>query len=199
MAERRTIGQILLGLGRITEDDCAQALAYQRDQGGYFGEALLACGFLSQEELEWGLASQYDLPYVFPDADSIDPEAAALVSPEWALANLTLPILKAGDTLTVIVESPIKTSAVDELHARTDLKIELALASASRIRELIREVYARGPAVEESQRPSPINVSVAMGLALDVASGRFGISTRGHRSWFWWDDAGAIRRKLSCS
>jgi len=137
MAERRTIGQILMGLGRITEDDCARALEYQRDNGGYFGEALVECGFLTAEELEWGLASQFDLPYVFPEADSIDPEAAALVTPEWALANLTLPIMKVGDLLTVIVDSPIKTRAVDELNARTDLEIQLALASASTIRGLI--------------------------------------------------------------
>lgn len=81
MAERRTIGQILLDLGRISEEDVGRALEYQRDHGGYFGEALQACGFVSKEELEWGLASQFDLPYVFPDPDAIDPDAAALVSP----------------------------------------------------------------------------------------------------------------------
>ena len=78
MAERRTIGQILMSFGRITEEDVGRALEHQREAGGYFGEALLAMGFVSQEELEWGLASQFDLPYVFPEADSIDPEAAAL-------------------------------------------------------------------------------------------------------------------------
>lgn len=54
---------------------------------------------MSPEELEWGLASQFDLRYVCPEADSIDPEAAALVSPEWALAHLTLPILKTVDRI----------------------------------------------------------------------------------------------------
>ncbi len=77
MAERRTIGQILTSIGRISDDDVAEALEYQRDNGGYFGEALMACGFVSRDELEWGLASQFDLPYVFPDADSIDMEAAS--------------------------------------------------------------------------------------------------------------------------
>ncbi len=195
MAERRTIGQILMSLGRITEADCAKALEHQRDHGGFFGEALVACGFVSPEELEWGLASQFDLPYVFPDAESIDPEAAALVTPEWALSHLTLPILKAGNTLTVVVESPLKTSAVDELHARTELEIELALASAAKIRELIRQVYARGSAAEEAQRPVPISLSDSLGHALEAGAGRFGISTRGHRSWFWWDDHGSIRRR----
>lgn len=195
MAERRTIGQILMSFGRLTEEDCSRALEHQKDHGGYFGEALLALGLVSQDELEWGLASQFDLPYIFPDADSIDPEAASLVSPEWALAHLTLPIMKTDETLTVVVESPIKTSAVDELHARTDLKIELALAGASNIRELIRQVFARGTAAEESERPQPIHLTEAFAEALESSASRFGVSTRGHRSWAWWDDAGTVRRR----
>lgn len=195
MAERRTIGQILMAFGRITEDDSRRALEYQRDHGGYFGEALLALGIVSQDELEWGLASQFDLPYIFPDADSIDPEAANLVSPEWALAHLTLPIMRTDETLTVVVESPIKTGAVDELHARTDLRIELALASATKIRELIRQVFARGTAAEENDRPTAIHLTEAFAEALECTAARFGVSTRGHRSWAWWDDAGTIRRR----
>jgi len=195
MAERRTIGQILMSFGRLTEDDCHRALEYQRDHGGYFGEALLALGFVSQDELDWGLASQFDLPYIFPDADSIDPEAAALVSPEWALAHLTLPIMKTDEALTVVVESPIKTDAVDELHARTDLRIELALASGPKIRELIRQVFARGTAAEQTDRPTPIHLTEAFAEALECGAARFGVSTRGHRSWAWWDDTGTVRRR----
>lgn len=193
--ERRTIGQILLGLGRISEEDVARALEHQRDHGGYFGEALVAIDAVSPEELEWGLASQFDLPYVFPDADSIDPEAAALVSPDWALAHLTLPIMKTDTTLTVIVESPLATSAVDDLSARTDLKIELALASRSTIRDLIRQVYARGSAADSEGQPAPVELTEALDAALEAVSRRFGISTRGNRSWAWWDDAGTIRRR----
>ncbi|RMH12727.1 MAG: hypothetical protein D6701_13190 [Gemmatimonadetes bacterium] len=196
MAERRTIGQILMSFGRITEEDVARALEYQRENGGYFGEALLGLGMVSQEELEWGLASQFDLPYVFPEVDSIDPEAASLVSPEWALAHLTLPIMKTERTLTVVVDSPIKTEAVDVLAARTDLEIELALASSSRIRELIRQVYARAAAQEEGEaKPQPIALAELLSNALEAGSNRFGISTRGHRAWAWWEEGGRIRRR----
>ncbi len=195
MAERRTIGQILMGFGRLTEEDCQRALEYQRDHGGYFGEALLALGVVSQDELDWGIASQFDLPFIFPDADSIDPEAAFLVSPEWALAHLTLPIMKTDESLTVVVESPIKTDAVDELRARTELRIDLALASAAKIRELIRQVFARGTAAEENDRPTPIHLTEAFAEALECGAPRFGVSTRGHRSWAWWDDSGTVRRR----
>ncbi len=194
MSEGRTIGQILVDVGRMSEDDVASALAYQRDKGGYFGAALQACGLVSAEELEWGLASQFDLPYVFPEADSIDPEAAALVSPEWALANLTLPILKTGDILKVIVESPLKTGAVDELRERTDLDVELALASPSTIRDLIRQVYARGTAADEEHR-APLEIAEVLDAVRECDSPRFGISVRGSRSSAWWDERGTIRRR----
>lgn len=195
MSQRLTIGQILIGSGRITEEDVAKALEYQRDKGGYFGKALLECGLVSEGELEWGLASQFDLPYVFPEADSIDHEAASLVSPEWALANLTLPIMKTADSLKVIVESPIKTEAVDELRTRTDLSIELALASPSKIRELIRQVYARATAADEGTHRVPVDLSEALDTALEVAAPRFGVSVRGAQAWAWWNDGGTIRRR----
>ena len=195
MGERRTIGQILMSFGRITEDDVARALEHQKENGGYFGEALLALGYVSAEELEWGLAAQFDLPYVFPEADTIDPEAAALVSPEWALAHLTLPIIRTADSLTVIVDSPIKTEAVDQLQARTDLRIELALASAANIREIIRKIYTRDE-TEDPGRAEALSAGQLFASALDAGSTRFGISIRG--SWVngWYEDRGTIRRAV---
>lgn len=179
--------------GRITEDDTARALRYQQDHGGYFGEALLALDLVSPEEVEWGLASQYDLPYVFPDLESLDPQAAALVSPEWALAHLTLPIMQTSRSLTVLVDVPNRTAGVDELARRTDRTIEIGLASASKIRELIRGVYAR--LEEETEPAGPVNLDDAFALALGAAAERFGISARGHRAWFWYEDGGARRRR----
>jgi type IV pilus assembly protein PilB len=195
MTQRRTLGEILVDLGRITEGDVVKALEYQRQGGGYFGEALVACGVLSEDEIEWGLASQFDLPYVFPQAEEIDGEAASMVSPEWALANLTLPIMRTASSLTVVVESPIKTKPVEELRTRTHLAIQLALASPSKIRELIRQVYARASAADEDASRPPLGMSEALDLVLAAASPRFGVSVRGVGAWIWWDDAGAIRRR----
>lgn len=196
MAERRTIGQILMGFGRITEADVARALQHQQQNGGYFGEALLALEMVTQEELEWSLASQFDLPYVFPDSDSIDPDAISLVSPEWALANLTLPIMKTASSVSVIVDSPIKTEAVDELQRKTGLRIELALASAGKIRELIRQVYGRlGAAEDEQESPVPLDLIEFVATALEQGSPRFGISVRGHRATGWYEDPRSVTRR----
>jgi hypothetical protein len=196
MTQRRTLGEILVGLGRITESDVTEALEYQRHSGGYFGEALVACSLVTEDEIEWGLASQFDLPYVFPRAEEIDYEVASMVSPEWALTNLTLPIMRTAESLTVVVESPIKTKGVDELRARTHLDVQLALASPSKIRELVRQVHARAAAVDEEARRPPVGMSEALDFMLASGAPRFGVSVRGARAWTWWDDAGTIRRRL---
>lgn len=194
MSERRTIGDILTELGRISADDVESALAYQREHGGYFGAALVACGLVTTDEVEWGLASQFDLPYVFPDADAVDPDASTLVSPEWALAHLTLPIMRTEHTLRVVIDSPIRTEPIDELRARTNLEVELALASPDTIRELIRQVYGRATPLDEERR-TPIDLTGAFEAVAQTASSRFGISVRGTRSYAWWEDGGTIRRR----
>jgi hypothetical protein len=195
MTERRTIGQILISNGRVTEEAVSRALDHQRAKGGYFGEALVALGIVTPEELEWSLASQHDLPYIFPDADSIDPEAAALVSPEWALANLALPIMMTERTITLVVDSPLKSKAVEELQARTEKEVQLAMASPGRIRDLIRQVHAKLATRESPDRIVLVTLEQAFTLALDCASPRFGISARGPRAWFWYDDGGTVRRQ----
>lgn len=195
MTERPNLGEILTGIGRIGTPEVEQALEYQREHGGYFGEALVALGVVSQDELEWGLASQFDLPYIFPDPESVDAEAAALVTPEWALAHLAMPILRTGDTLTVVVESPIRTQAVEELARRTDRRIQLALAAGDRIRELIRKHYGRERAALEDERFTPVDFGHALALALEAAAARFGVSVRGPRAWFWYEDGDTRRRR----
>jgi len=195
MPDRGTLGQILLKLGRIDEKDVERALEYQSRHGGYFGEALLALKLVSAEELEWGLASQFDLPYIFPDPEAIDPEAASLVSPEWALTHQSIPIMRAGETLTVVVDSPLRTEMAAELEERLGLQVELALAPPDQIRELIRRVYARATTWEEGDSPLPCSLEEAMSRTTAARARRFGISVRDRRASFWYDDAGTIRRR----
>lgn len=185
-----------MGFGKLTEPDMNRALEHQREHGGYFGEALLALGLVNREELEWTLASQFDLPYVIPDADSVDPEAVALVSPEWALAHRVLPIMKTVDSVTAIVDSPLTSEPIEELRKRTGLEVEVALASSDRIRELIRAVYARvGAAEDRSGAGPPLSLPDFFGAALGEGAARMGISARGSRATGWYEVQGKVRRR----
>jgi hypothetical protein len=123
----------------------------------------------------------------------VDREAAALVRADWALGHLAMPILRTGGVVTVVCADPLQHEAFDELRARTGLEVELALASPSRIRELVGEVYGAGHAPEE--RP-PLPLAEFLGEALEQRASHFGISVRTEGTWGWYSRAGVDRRPL---
>ncbi|TVP55753.1 MAG: hypothetical protein EA351_09820 [Gemmatimonadales bacterium] len=194
MSERRNLGQVLLDLGRITKSEQKAALEYQKQHGGFFGEALTHLGFISAEELEFALAAQFDLPYIFPDAEAIDRDIASLVTPEWALSNLALPISRAGGTLVVVVDSPLKDTVVRELKHKTGLGVELAIASPGKIRTLIRSVFDQGVAEADSGLREVVSVERFLELAMDEGAEKLGISIRGRTAMGWIRVDGGVRR-----
>lgn len=187
MAERRVLGAVLLESGRMTEADVERALEHQRTNGGYFGEAVVDLGILKREEIDWALASQFDLPFIFPDAEAADRSVAALVSPAWALAHLAVPIVRSGESITVVVADPLEGGALDDLRARTGLKVEMALASASRIRELIHRLYAdAGAQTDERSGSRPAELTEFLTEALAEGADRIGVSARGTSAQGWY-------------
>jgi hypothetical protein len=195
MTDRRPLGDILQEIGRVTQEDVDLALAHQASHGGYFGEALVALGVVRQEELDWSLASQFDLPYVYPDAGSVDPEAAFLVSPDWALRHMALPLTRTGNRLILVVDSPLNTDAAAELAGRTGLEVELALASTRAIRAVIREVYAAATGRREGLASGEaISLSELFEGAERAGAERWGISVREERAIGWYEWATGSRR-----
>ncbi|HUF50085.1 MAG TPA: hypothetical protein VMN60_04595 [Longimicrobiales bacterium] len=193
MAEKRQLGAILLESGRITQDDVDRVLDYQRTHGGFFGQALVALSIVTREEIDWALASQFDLPFIFPNADAVDRDAANMVKPDWALAHLAVPIVRAGKTLTVVVADPLHREVIDELRARTGCEVEMALASSQRIRELIHAVYdaAQTQRIDDSE---PIGMEELMTDALAHGAERFGVSIRSNSAVGWWRTRAEARR-----
>lgn len=185
MAEKRVLGMVLLESGRLKQEDVDRALDHQHTHGGYFGEALVDLGILRREEIDWALASQFDLPFIFPDADAADREVAGLVSAEWALAHLAVPFVRAGDAVTVVVADPLDSDTVDELRDRTGLEVEMALASGSRIRQLIRSVYGSAEVIRAEDR-SPSRLEDLMTEALADGADRIGVSVRGTSALGWY-------------
>jgi len=201
MVEKRVLGAVLLESGRMTQADVERALEHQRTHGGYFGQAAVDLGILRKEEIDWALANQFDLPFIFPDADAADRSAAALVSAAWALAHLAVPIVRSRESVTVVVADPLDGGALDDLRARTGLNVDMALASASRIRELIHRLYGghddgdAGETADEAERGRPRGRSTArpkMELsdfvteALAEGADRIGLSARGTVAQGWY-------------
>ncbi len=192
---RDAIGQILRSFGRITDQDIEAALAYQRAQGGYFGEALLALGLVTPDELDWGLTSQFDIPYVFPDASSVDQDTARLVTADWALRHLTLPVVRTPDTLHVIADDPTWSEALEELEEMTGLQVQLGLASREQVHALIWGVFGEGESPPVEPPAERLTLDVFLQKVDRSMADRFGLSMRSSGTTGWFErPAGPIER-----
>lgn len=60
----RSIGTVLIHAGRLTLEDAERILYLQRDQGIRFGDAAIQLGLLTQEDIDFALARQFDYPYL---------------------------------------------------------------------------------------------------------------------------------------
>ncbi len=186
---------MLIRLGRLTQADVDRTLEHQKQHGGYFGQALLALGLVTRQELDWILASQFDLPYIVPDPTEVDLTAAQLVTPHWVLAHLVLPILQTADSVTVLVAAPNQeAAALEELRLGTGRRLELAMASPAAVRRVIQDVYGRiaahGLAGDAATPLRALWDEARMGGAA-----AFGVSVRGVSARGWFEADGRRERR----
>ena len=82
-----TIGTIINQTRHLTAEQVERVLAHQRDKGVRFGEAAVALGYVSNDDVLFALAQQFHYPYPAQDRRDANPELVALNQPFGVLAE----------------------------------------------------------------------------------------------------------------
>jgi len=80
-ASAERLGQQLVEMGKIAEQDIARIVVNQRELGLPFGQAAVGLGLLSDDDLRRALAIQYAYPYVEVGGSSISPRVVTAHRP----------------------------------------------------------------------------------------------------------------------
>lgn len=80
-AARRPIGDIIAQTRELGPEQIELVLAYQREHGVRFGEAAIALGLASTDDVLHALAQQFDYPYAPVERRKLSPELVALNEP----------------------------------------------------------------------------------------------------------------------
>ena len=114
-----TLGAILYTSQIITEKDIETALEEQKRTGLRFGETLVSLGIVMQEDIDWALSNQLDIPYVRIRKETVDPAAVQLVPAHIARKFNLLPLIRTGDELRIAIADPLDKEAVTEVERVT--------------------------------------------------------------------------------
>ena len=138
---KRSLGDILTTCQIITSDDIAAALEEQRQSGCRFGEALVKLGIVTQEDIDWALSSQLDIPYIRLKAAMLDPAALRLVPAELARRYNLIPLICAGSELSIAIADPLNKAAIEAIEHHTGCTVNISVALIREVREMIDAAY----------------------------------------------------------
>lgn len=77
----RSIGDIIAELRNLTAEQVEKVLQRQRETGVRFGEAAVALGYASQDDVLFALSQQFHYPYAPEESRNLGPELVALNEP----------------------------------------------------------------------------------------------------------------------
>lgn len=77
----RSIGSIIAETRNLTADQVEKVLAHQKTHGIRFGEAAIALGYASTDDVLFALSQQFHYPYAAEDRRKANPELVALNQP----------------------------------------------------------------------------------------------------------------------
>lgn len=77
----RSIGSIIADTRNLSAEQVERILSHQRDKGIRFGEAAVALGFASNDDVMFALAQQFHYPYAAEERRQASPELVSLNQP----------------------------------------------------------------------------------------------------------------------
>ena len=152
-APERSIGDILATLRNLSAEQVERVLEHQRSKGLRFGEAAVALGMVSKDDVLFALAQQFDYPYAPEESRAASPELVALNEPYSPRAEhfralrtqLTMRLgVEAGEGRAIAVISP--DAGDGKTYCAANLAVALAQLGG---RTLLVDADMRGPRLHE--------------------------------------------------
>lgn len=142
MAVRR-IGQILIDMGFITEEQRQLLLEEQQQQPGQLlGKIAEDLGLVTDEQLAQALAEQMRMPVVKLSELTLAPDVLDKLSETMAQLYRVVPVQFDGETLTVATCDPQNLTAQDELRTFLGYNIRMAVGTEREIQAAIEKHYS---------------------------------------------------------
>lgn len=122
----KKLGEILIDIGAITEEQLEEGLKTSKRRGDILGETLLDLGFIDEKTLFKGLEYIYRIPYVDLSAIVIDKSTINSVTESLAKKHNLIPIKTEGNVLSLVMSDPLNFYAVDDVKNSSGKEVDVA-------------------------------------------------------------------------
>jgi len=142
------LGDLLVKMSRITEQQLIEALKVQKNEGGKLGEVIVKMNFITEKGILEALSDQFGIPQINLDQTEIDPDVIPLIPLNTIRRFHIMPIRTVNNMLTIAISDPTKAFDLKEIKLLTGLDIEPLLASENAISKAIETHFETNHAAE---------------------------------------------------
>ncbi|HEY6084152.1 MAG TPA: ATPase, T2SS/T4P/T4SS family, partial [Nitrospira sp.] len=136
------LGSILEGKFGLPEAKLLEALNLQQTKGGRLGELLLRLRAIEEDQLLQALALQFDMPWLpHLDPGQIDHEWIKKVPIHFARRYRILPLKEEDGVILVATTDPMETAALDDLRLLLGRPVKPVLTSGLTLMGCLNRVY----------------------------------------------------------
>ena len=154
------LGDLLLQIGKITEEQLAEAIEIQKTSKKRIGEILIDSGYIKGKEMNEVLEYQLGIPHIDLERHYIEPEIPHMIDEAFARENILIPVKIEDDEMTVSMDDPFNIIAINDMQKMTSLKVKPVISTRQDILNAIGKHYGEKDvekAVEEFKREYDIN------------------------------------------
>ena len=158
MATYLRLGEILIKEGIIAQEQLDKAIKTQQKEGSRIGEVLVRLGLVTEQDIVVALGKQLKIPYVSLGSDLLKPAADRqldlVISKDFALKNLVIPLAKNMSSLTCAIFDPLDVILIDNIRKMTGCEVNLVVATKSDIEKAIEDFYGKRDLLKQAVKDS---------------------------------------------
>ncbi|MHB8154971.1 MAG: GspE/PulE/PilB domain-containing protein [Candidatus Omnitrophota bacterium] len=137
----KPLGDLLLDRGIINQSQLDQGLDLQRVKGGLIGEILVELGFVKEDDIAQALTAQYGFPYLPLGNYDVDLDITSIIPGRVARQYLLVPIDKIGNNLTLAMSNHLNIQAIEDVELLSGCSVQTFVSTSSDIKRAIEKYY----------------------------------------------------------
>ncbi|MBN2797032.1 MAG: Flp pilus assembly complex ATPase component TadA [Clostridia bacterium] len=145
------LGDLLVNVGKITNEQLEFALQVQKDKKMKIGETLIDLNFVTEKDIIEVLEFQLGIPQVDLEKYYIEPDVPNLISESFARSNLLIPIKRDGMRLAVAMSDPLNILVINDLEIITGFEVDPKIATERDIKNAIDQYFSKKSAEQAAE------------------------------------------------
>ncbi len=137
----KQLGELLIERGLISPQHLDKGLALQKEKGGLIGEILVELGYVKEEDIAQALTAQYGFPYLPLANYEISTDSISIIPARVARQYMLIPIDKIGNNLTLAMSNPLNTAALEDIEMLTNCNVQAFVSTSTDIKKAIERYY----------------------------------------------------------